>query len=90
MLAKGRRNRPTRTGGARAAGRRVAQVLYSEGPLSLWMRILGETVYQRLLLLELWVDRPPTWLGADATVAFGLLSVAQLDEYVGATARCRG
>lgn len=60
----------------------MAEVLRTEGARSLWLRVLGETVYRRLLVLELWVDRPPTWIGADTTVEFAVLDVNQLDEYL--------
>lgn len=62
--------------------RRAVDVLGAEGPRSLCLRVLGETVYRRLLLMELWVDRPPVWIAADEKVEFGPLLPDQLDEYL--------
>ena len=43
----------------RSALRRAVEVLRDEGPRVLWFKVLGETVYRRLTLVELSLASPP-------------------------------
>ncbi len=62
--------------------RRALEVLRTEGARCLWLRILGQTVYRRLLLLELWVHQAPPWVPAEAAIEFGLVDDGDLAEYL--------
>jgi ribosomal protein S18 acetylase RimI-like enzyme len=54
------------------------EVARTEGPRGLWPRILGETVYRRLVLLEHPLDREPELRSAAVELTFGL--VCDVDE----------
>jgi SAM-dependent methyltransferase/ribosomal protein S18 acetylase RimI-like enzyme len=66
----------------RRALRRAAQVLRDEGALSLWYKVLGETVYRRLVLFERRLDGPAVDVMPSLPVVFGLLKETEVDEYV--------
>lgn len=62
---------------------RTVEVLRTEGPRSLWFKILGETVYRRALLVECYLDTvPPERIQAREPVVFDRLQEAEVDEYV--------
>ena len=42
----------------RQAWRRALEVLQQDGPQSLWFKVLSETVYRRVILLERLLDEP--------------------------------
>lgn len=60
---------------------RAAHVARHEGARCLFFKILGETCYRRLLLLEIPLDRPPSGLRARKRVQYDLLS-GEPDEAV--------
>ncbi len=83
--------------------RRAAQILREEGLLTLWFRILGETVYRRLLLLERTLDKPlpsfrprgpveTRWLRPEEAAAYasfcGTLSEAEVARRLSEGHRC--
>jgi GNAT superfamily N-acetyltransferase len=61
--------------------RRAAEVLRSEGVRSLWFRILGETVYRRMILIERPLHQPGTEVQPVIAVSVSLLHPNDLDEY---------
>jgi RimJ/RimL family protein N-acetyltransferase len=65
----------------RSALARALDVLRREGVRALWFKVLGETVYRRLLLLERELYEPALVLEASVPLEFGFLSEDDLDEY---------
>jgi RimJ/RimL family protein N-acetyltransferase len=61
---------------------RAAEVLRTEGPVSLWFRILGETVYRRAILIERLLQEPIMEQQAGVNVEVSLLTAGDLDEYL--------
>jgi SAM-dependent methyltransferase len=59
--------------------KRAAQVLREEGAKSLFFKVLGETVYRRLALLERPLDQPAALIAPRLPVTMGLLD--DPDEY---------
>jgi len=60
---------------------RSLQVLRSEGLRALWFKILGETVYRRLLIVERKVE-PSLSEETPSSVEFGQLTLAGIPEYL--------
>jgi hypothetical protein len=67
----------------RQAWRRAIEVLQQEGPQSLWFKVLSETVYRRVILLERLLDEPEAEVTPGVPVDVGLLKETEIDEYVG-------
>lgn len=61
---------------------RAVEVVRREGIRSLWFRILGETVYRRLLLMQLPLDEPLPSLSARLPVVVERLEESQIDEFL--------
>lgn len=61
--------------------RRAYQILRSEGPRALWFRILGETVYRRMLLFERLLVEAPADVSPGISVAISQLQPTEVDEY---------
>ncbi len=66
----------------RSALRRAVEVLRAEGLGSLWFKILGETVYRRVVLLERRLDGSAVEVTSRLPVVLGLLQETEVDEYV--------
>jgi hypothetical protein len=62
--------------------RRAAEVLRSEGAQSLWFRVLGETVYRRMILVERCLKEPVIEVQAAVPVTVTLLHENELAEYL--------
>jgi len=60
---------------------RAIEVLQDEGVRSLWFRILGETVYCRVVLMERLLDEPIAEMTACLPVVIDLLKDTEADEY---------
>jgi GNAT superfamily N-acetyltransferase len=61
--------------------KRASQVLRDEGVKSLWFRILGETVYRRVILMERPLDEPIAEVAGRLPVVIDLLKATEVDEY---------
>ena len=61
--------------------RRAVQVLRTEGVASLWFRVLGETVYRRMVLMERLLAEPVSPVTPGLRVTIGLLDEAEAGEY---------
>lgn len=61
--------------------RRALEVLRQEGIKSLWFKILGETVYRRMVLMERTLDEPITEVSPRLPVTISLLRDTDLSEY---------
>src|SRR2546423_935629 len=66
----------------RMALERAREVLRQEGVRSLWFKLLGETVYRRLLLLERPLQEPIPEVKARISVEVSLLQKIQIAEYL--------
>jgi hypothetical protein len=66
----------------RSATRRARAVLREEGWWGLWMRVLGELFYRRMLVLEGTVADPPPRFPTDEELEFAPLDPADLDDYL--------
>ena len=66
----------------RLALERAIEVLRQEGLRSLWFKILGDTVYRRLLLLERPLQDPIPEVTARVPVEISLLQKTQIAEYL--------
>jgi hypothetical protein len=64
-----------------SAARRSAEILRSEGARALWFRILGETVYRRMVLFERRLEEPIQAVRCAAAVTISRLEIAEADEY---------
>jgi L-amino acid N-acyltransferase YncA len=62
---------------------RAIEVLRDEGVKSLWFRILGETVYRRVVLMERLLHEPIAEMTARLPVVIDLLKDTEADEYAG-------
>jgi RimJ/RimL family protein N-acetyltransferase len=60
---------------------RAREVLRREGLRALWFKILGETVYRRLVVVERPLDLPVPDVAARVPVEVGLLRARELAEY---------
>ena len=61
---------------------RAREILRQEGLRSLWFKILGDTVYRRLLLLERPLQDPIPEVTARVPVEISLLQKTQIAEYL--------
>ncbi len=61
---------------------RASEILRSEGARVLWFRILGETVYRRMILFERWLEQPVAAAGCEVPVAISQLQMHEVNEYV--------
>jgi SAM-dependent methyltransferase/GNAT superfamily N-acetyltransferase len=61
---------------------RAAEVLREEGFRNLWFRILGETVYRRMVLVERLLNEPIPEVTVRLPVVISLLRETELDEYL--------
>jgi hypothetical protein len=61
--------------------RRAAGILRLEGPRALWFRILGETVYRRMILFERRLDDPIVAASPAVPVEISQLQPGEVDEY---------
>ncbi len=66
----------------RVAFERAREVLRQEGVRSLWFKLLGETLYRRLLLLERPLQDPIPTVTARVPVEISLLQKSEIAEYV--------
>src|SRR5712691_6215953 len=66
----------------RVALERAKEVLREEGVRSLWFKLLGETVYRRLLLLERPLQDAIPAVTARVPVEISLLQKSEIAEYV--------
>ncbi len=69
------------SGSIAAHFQRAREVLRSEGLRSLWFKILGETIYRRLLLMEKGI-RSPALDQNNTSQDCRLLTAGDVDEYV--------
>lgn len=60
---------------------RAYEILRSEGVRALWFRILGETVYRRMVLFERHLEKPIEAVRCDAAVTISQLAMAEVDDY---------
>jgi len=60
---------------------RAVEVLRTEGIRSLWFKILGETVYRRVVLLERPLNEPFAEITARLPLEINLLKETELEEY---------
>ena len=67
----------------RRAIQRAIEVLRDEGVRGLWFRILGETVYRRVVLMERLLEEPIAEMTACLPVVIDLLKDTEADEYTG-------
>jgi ribosomal protein S18 acetylase RimI-like enzyme len=63
--------------------KRAVQVLQTEGIASLWFRVLGETVYRRMVLMERLLAEPVSPVTPGLPVTIGLLDKTEVDAYCG-------
>ena len=61
---------------------RMLEVVRAEGYRSLWFKILGETVYRRLLLVERLLEEPISRIEPLTPTTVGLLDADDLDAYL--------
>jgi len=61
---------------------RATEVLRGEGFRSLWFKILGETVYRRMVLMERLLNEPIPEVTVRLPVVISLLREIELDEYL--------
>jgi len=62
--------------------RRALEVLRTEGVRSLWFRVLGETVYRRMIVMQRPYDLSLRDVEAGIPVAYGILEPHGIDEYL--------
>ncbi len=61
---------------------RASEILRSEGARVLWFRILGETVYRRMILFERWLEQPVAPAGCELPAAISQLQMHEVGEFV--------
>jgi hypothetical protein len=61
--------------------RRASQILRAEGPRVLWFRLLGETVYRRMILFERRLDERIANSRSELPVTISLLQPHEADDY---------
>ena len=61
---------------------RAAEILRSEGARVLWYRVLGETVYRRMILFERRLDEPASATAGEGEISASLLQPGDIEEYV--------
>jgi len=62
--------------------KRAAEVLREDGARSLWFKILGETGYRRLMLMERPLEESITAVRPRLPVVIGLLRETEVDDYI--------
>jgi RimJ/RimL family protein N-acetyltransferase len=62
--------------------RRAVQVIQEDGFATLWFKILGETIYRRVFVIERFVDEPIEQVAARVPLTFGWLDTTQIDDYL--------
>lgn len=62
--------------------RQAAEVFREEGAKSLWFKILGETVYRRVVVMERPLDEPVAEIAARLPVVVSLLRESEVDDYI--------
>ncbi len=60
---------------------RASEILRSQGVRTLWFRVLGETVYRRMILFERLLDEPPADVSPGLAVTISQLQASEVDEY---------
>ncbi len=60
--------------------KRAVEVLRIEGLQSLYFKVLGETIYRRVVLLERSLDEPVSPIDPSLPLTFGLLRKTDIDE----------
>ncbi len=73
--------RPPMFGASIASFRRAWEVLRREGPRSFFFKVLGETVYRRLLVIEREIGHPPVVDRCRIPVSYECLDSGALAEY---------
>jgi ribosomal protein S18 acetylase RimI-like enzyme len=73
---------PRRRWTPRTAAARAVDVVRSEGARSLVFRVLGETVYRRMIVMERQFDLSMPDIDPDVSVRFALLEPSHVDEYL--------
>lgn len=66
----------------RAILRRAVAVIREDGVAALWFKILGETIYRRVFIIERFSDEPMEQVTARVPLTFGWLDESQIDEYL--------
>lgn len=61
---------------------RAIEVLRTEGVWSLWFKVLGETVYRRVVLMERLLDEPVAEVTPRLPMVVGLLRDTEVDDYI--------
>jgi len=61
--------------------KQVRQALRDEGVKSLWFKILGQTVYRRVVLMECPLDQPLGYVTPSLSVVIDRLRRSEIDEY---------
>jgi len=61
---------------------RAFEILREEGLRGLWFRVLGETVYRRMVLFERLLDEPFPSPSTSVAVEISLLNLSEVEEYV--------
>lgn len=69
-------------GTSRLAFQRAGEILREEGVRTLWFKILGETVYRRVMLLERPLLEPIPDVTSRLPVTIGLLEKNEITEYL--------
>ena len=62
--------------------KQARQVLRDEGVKSLWFKILGETVYRRVILMERLLHEPIREVTGGLPAVIDLLKPTEIDEYI--------
>jgi GNAT superfamily N-acetyltransferase len=65
-----------------AAARRAREVVREQGPKALWFKLLGETVYRRLIVYEFRLDRPIPPAPVRAEIEFVFLGPDEVADYL--------
>jgi SAM-dependent methyltransferase/GNAT superfamily N-acetyltransferase len=66
----------------RRALNRTLEILHEEGARSLWFKLLGETVYRRVVLMECSLDQPSAEVASSIPVLIGLLEPQHVEQYI--------
>jgi GNAT superfamily N-acetyltransferase len=66
----------------RTAAGRARELIREQGPKALWFKLLGETVYRRLLLYEFRLDRPLPEEDGEIPADLALLGPEDVDAYL--------
>jgi GNAT superfamily N-acetyltransferase len=66
----------------RTASKRAVDVIREQGPTALWFKLLGQTVYRRLTVYELRLDRPLPEVGPAIRAELGFLDPEDVEAYL--------